>query len=662
MIVKIKEHTINIIKKLLFLLILFISNFSIAEELYTKKEILLIKRAINEADSHNWYRALETARQIKDPLVEKAIYWMMVRQNKSKDSFAKLAKLHNETKDWPFANEIRQKVEESITIITPKKEVLKWFELYPPVTCTGHKKYISYIQNIASYQNKLATEVQHIWHNCSFDLADRNKFLKKYQSFINSNDHKIRLDNLIWSSRLSEALRDITLVNVKDQKILKTRISVLGDNQLRSLTYEEQKDSGIIYAQLLVAQKQDNKNKIIHYLKQIANKQLSHYHCWWPVIKKEIRSLLENKEYKLAYQLTSNHNNLDHAHISESEWQAGWIALRFLNDPQTAIKHFNNMAKICKLPVSLARMNYWIARSYEKLGNTEEAKKYYIKAAHFENTFYGQLSAAKIYHNQILPLPTAGMKITHNDVANFHKNIYAKLALIYSFHKNYAISHKFIAESVKHASSHGEIVLISQIGDLINNTALSVKAAKDASYKNIILLKTGYPRIEIGKPNNVNPAFIHSLIRQESLFSNTGLVSSAGAMGLMQIMPSTGKEIAKSIGDRFDKNQLLRNHKYNLKLGVTYLNQLSSRLSGSYILTAASYNAGELNVRKWINRFGDPRSFNNVDDVVDWIELITFEETRNYVHRILESMQIYKPLLQQRKSYSPSIDLDLLKK
>ena len=138
------------------------------------------------------------------------------------------------------------------------------------------------------------------------------------------------------------------------------------------------------------------------------------------------------------------------------------------------------------------------------------------------------------------------------------------------------------------------------------------------------------------------PALMHAIIRQESEFY-AGARSSAGALGLMQIMPKTAKYLAGRVGLKYDKRRMLKDEVYNIRLGTKYVQELLKSFRGSVVLSIAAYNAGPGSVKRWIKSYGDPRR-RGIDPLV-WIEMIPYEETRNYVRRVLSNELVYRSIL-----------------
>jgi soluble lytic murein transglycosylase len=324
----------------------------------------------------------------------------------------------------------------------------------------------------------------------------------------------------------------------------------------------------------------------------------------------------------------------------EAEFHAGWIALRFLNDTAAAATHFAEASTIAVTPISVARAAYWQGRAAEAAGRAAEANGFYARAAERPTTFYGQLAREK------LNLPLELRRPDPLDEAG-RKGFEARLAV----------------EGVKLLSQIGEADLaLALYGDLaqslVDPAQLEALAAiaedskdpravlavgKTALQRNFPLDPYAYPTIGIPSfspvGDHVDPAMVYAVARQESAF-NPKAISSAGARGLMQLMPATAARTAKRFGMGFDVKRLTDDPSYNAKIGSAHLGELMEDWKGSHILAFASYNAGGGNVIKWVRSYGDPRK--SQVDWIDWVERIPFSETRNYVQRVMENFAVYR--------------------
>ena len=166
-----------------------------------------------------------------------------------------------------------------------------------------------------------------------------------------------------------------------------------------------------------------------------------------------------------------------------------------------------------------------------------------------------------------------------------------------------------------------------------------MKAARAAATRGLILADRAYPmRITPAVQGAPEPSLVLGVTRQESGF-DPAVRSHADARGMMQLLPSTASSVARKMGMSFTPARLYE-AEYNMQLGSSFLGQLVDRFSGSYIMAAAGYNAGPGRLPQWSAFCGDPRGGSS--DPLDFIECIPFGETRNYVMRVLENMQVYR--------------------
>jgi soluble lytic murein transglycosylase len=172
---------------------------------------------------------------------------------------------------------------------------------------------------------------------------------------------------------------------------------------------------------------------------------------------------------------------------------------------------------------------------------------------------------------------------------------------------------------------------------------VALRLAKNASYAGVPMLDFAFPVLSLpsyaAPGQGPQPALVHALIRQETEF-DAQAISSAGARGLMQVMLSAAKTSSKTGGLPYRPNDLLTDTDYNMKLGMIEFQTHYNSWNNSLVLAIAAYNAGPGNVRKWVAANGDPSR--GAVDAIDWIEQIPFGETRNYVERVLENMEVYK--------------------
>jgi soluble lytic murein transglycosylase len=327
---------------------------------------------------------------------------------------------------------------------------------------------------------------------------------------------------------------------------------------------------------------------------------------------------------------------------AEQQFLAGFIALRFLKEPDPALAAFQRLDAAVARPISKSRAKYWQGRAYEALGNTSSALIYYRQAAEYPETFYGQVALARIDASPVLHLnETVVEAVSASDVDADalmpQMKILAELGQAASLRQ-------FVDHDVESHPSPRHIKRLMLLLTDWGYPEIAVRLAKGLSYTGTMLPAFTHPVIALppypGPGEAPDPALVLGLIRQETEF-DAYAISSAGARGLMQMMPASAKVAAKQARLSYRPGALLSDTSYNMQLGMTEYRVHLDRYGGSWVLAAAAYNAGPNNAKKWLAANGDPR----ISDPIDWIEQIPFGETRNYVQRVLENAQVYRARL-----------------
>ena len=354
------------------------------------------------------------------------------------------------------------------------------------------------------------------------------------------------------------------------------------------------------------------------------------------------------KKYELAYKISSNHALTEGPDYAAAEWMSGWIALSFLKDPVLSKEHFENFYNNVEHPISISRGAYWLAKSYKALGDKENSKKWLNEASKYLTTYYGQLAFLEMNPSKKFEL-SKDMEINSN-----YKNIFNSKELVKIVHLLDELNEdKYTKFILRHLANddikNGSEILASELSTNIGRFDFAIQIAKIASYEKRFHNKYNYPIISTPKFINgrkiPESAFILSIIRQESEF-DISANSHAGAKGLMQLMPYTAKLVAKQAKLPYVKSRLTTDPEYNINLGSHYIAGLILNYDGAYPYAIAAYNAGPNRVKYWKRINKDPQK--KQIDYVDWIELIKFKETRNYVQRVLENYNVYRYILEQR--------------
>jgi soluble lytic murein transglycosylase len=357
----------------------------------------------------------------------------------------------------------------------------------------------------------------------------------------------------------------------------------------------------------------------------------------WDERRHLVLSALRAGETKLAYAAAADSGLTSGSDAADAEFDAGWIALCKLHDAPTAARHFANLEKIGTSPITLGRALYWEGRAAEAKGDKAAAGGFYRRAAQYHTTFYGLLAGEKLGLPLALPqdpliTPEARAKFEAREPIQATRMLfdYGPRDLFRVFVLN--------LDDIL-PSSEDEAQLI----DLARNYGemdTSMKAGRAAAQRGFILTGRAYP-VRNAPDEGAEPAFVLAITRQESGF-DPSVRSGAGAAGMMQLMPSTAKILARKVGVSYSPSQLYEAD-YNMRLGSHYLGQIVNQFSGSYVMAAAGYNAGPGRPASWTSFCGDPRG--GATDPIDFIECMPFSETRNYVMRVMENLQVYRAKL-----------------
>ncbi|MFN7038484.1 MAG: lytic transglycosylase domain-containing protein [Alphaproteobacteria bacterium] len=654
-------------RKLVIGIIFFISSNNALAENKSSERIFHVsandlkhsESAIYFAEKNKWQEATYSASILQEEAIKKLIAWLKFSNDPKVSSFEDIINFIKQNPDWPDIENLRKNAEWSINNSTKYSTILNWFKKNPPLTSNGFKYYAIALSSLSeNYDNNVVKAIKEGWIKGSFTEEEEQVYIKNFGHILIVQDHIARTDELVWQKRTSQAKRMFIKLDKAHQTLFKARID-LQENKFPDLTIIQANlahDAGLMFELLNYYNARKDEKKVREILKHNIISPYSDR--WWKIRVREIRELLAEKKYQLAYNLSKVHNNKDISNYADAEWLSGWIALSFLKNPELAYKHFTNLYKLVKSPISKSRGAYWAAKSI-KGKDPQISKEWYKKAALHPETFYGQLAIIEA-GNKNLSLPPLPI-ITANDLANYKNSDLVKAAYICARLQKYNLAKTLLKAAINNSKTPAEAYLVTELGTKMNIVSLSVNAAKEAARKSIILTKTNFPILsDINKIEHIEKALALAIIRQESVFDHRA-ESHAGAIGLMQLLPGTAQDLAKELKIAFYKPNLKTDPSYNVRLGSYYLKKLIERFQGSYILGIAAYNAGARNVDKWVEEYGDPRNYNDIDSIINWIESIPFYETRNYVHRVLENLQIYRLILDGKLSNTLEIEQDLMR-
>ncbi len=631
--------------------------------------ISMMKKARDFARQKKWKSAQKYARKTNIKLASQMFAWWQYMSDTKNSSFPEASAFIYQHLHWPYQLSMKIRAEQSLDDSIDADEIKAWFSTAhirggtinfdSPVTPKGKEMLAqALLQNkdeAKRYRSKIIRMLRESWVERDFNKKEEGKFLKKYKEFITEQDYINRINRLLWDGEIKAAKRIVSKVGKDYQALFNARIKLKSndygvDKAIKSIPKNLLNDEGLIYDRIKWREKHGKNSKIEELLRELPGKL--HYPAkWWQIRERYIHKLIRQKDYKTAYVFSSQHGFTDSnmQELASAEWLAGWIALRFHNRPKEAYRHFYQLYKKVRTPISRGRAAYWAGRSAETNGNSEIAHKWYVVAAKYPTSFYGQMATEKI-GEKLLFIPRHPSPLEMDEV-NYKNSELVKVAYLFHLIGEHRFASEFLRQAIRQSGTTGERYLIAHLGLKLGRPDYSIVAAKESAkmYGNIFP-RALYPTLKSMKDTRGNiirkpeAALIHAIIMQESIFNSTAR-SPAGALGLMQLMPATAREVAGKEKYRYNKKRLTSSSAYNVTLGSAYLESMIGQHDGSYILAIAAYNGGPGNVRKWVKANGDPRKMKDIEDVVDWLELIPFNETRNYVQRVLEHLQLYRMIL-----------------
>ncbi len=603
-----------------------------------------VERVIELARAGKAADATQVKNSIADPVAQKLAEWMILRSDGNGASSERYRAFVAANPSWPSVNFLRRRGESALWDDNrDDATVIGWFAGGHPTTAKG-KFMLARALLARGDRNAALRHVRDAWRDDSMSKETEAYALEMFGSLLTAADHKARMDYLLFTDDTAGAMRAAQRVGPAYVAIAKARFAVddkAGNAKalLDAVPAEAHSEGSYLYGRIQHLRRADKITEAAQLMMKAPRDpaRLGNPDEWWIERRLVARKLLDLGEHQTAYAVARDAGlPARDVYKTEQEFTAGWIALRFLNDPSTALQHFSRIAIGSSNPTHLSRAGYWQGRSYEALGRSHDARAAYQAAASHSTSYYGQLARAK------LGLPQIGLRDAPHPARGTAFEVVRALELLYALDERDLVA-----------------TMLSDLGDKLDDidalAGLGEVTARNNDARNMLVLGKGalnrgypfdhyaYPVSGIPKYETIGPeverGLVFAIARQESAF-NPRAISPAKAMGLMQVTPPAAKTITKRFGATYDAKRLLSDPAYNAMLGAAELGALVSDYRGSYILTFVGYNAGRGRVRDWIEKYGDPRD--PKVDAVDWVERIPFSETRNYVQRIMENVQVYR--------------------
>ncbi|MDQ0314798.1 lytic transglycosylase domain-containing protein [Amorphus orientalis] len=610
-----------------------------------------LKQALDALRRDDYETTFVLRNGLSDPFDRKIVDWALARSGSPKVSSAMITEFAASAPGWPDPEEIRANAEAALLRENPPAAtVVRSFSGSMPVSAAGAIVYTRALVSTGD-RNRAASVIRSAWHTKSMSGSEERQILSEFSGLLRPEDHMQRAEMLLYSDRASAAEDLKPYVSSADRAYIDARAAVVRNagnaaSKLSQVPASARNRPGYLFAQIAYNRRRENYREAAALLQKAPRNEaaLIDPDEWWVERRIVSRGLVEEGDPRTAYAIAAGHAAESPHFQAEAEFHAGWYALRFLNDPGRAARHFKNIEDIGTTPITLSRAYYWQGRAAEAAGNSGRARSFYRQAGTYGMTYYGQLAREKLgQRNAGVGRPaSAGI----GDTAAFTRN-----ELVIALNRLIAAGHAHrtwplfdhLSETVPSA---GQIALLSEMANRAGMPHIALLVSKEGLNRGLAVDGLAFPTEGIPAstrmPAGLDRAVVYAIARQESTF-NPGAISPAGARGLLQLMPGTARATASSLGLAYQPSRLTSDASYNATLGAAHLKELIDKFDGSYVLTFAAYNAGSSRAYEWIQRFGDPRDPRV--DAIDWVESIPYGETRNYVQRVMENTQVYRERL-----------------
>ncbi len=548
--------------------------------------------------------------------------------------------------DWPGLPLLRREGEAAVARSDTPERVLQWFAAGQPQTVEGAFALIRAYQATGRAEEATAEAIRS-WIALSFNAEQEAALLAAYPNAL-AAVHATRLDRLLWDGDAAEAQRMLDRVGPDLQRLAQARLALQADGpgvdaRVDAVPASLARDPGLLYERFVWRMRKDRYPDAASLIVEASEsaQTLGRPEAWADRRALLARRMLRDGETRLAYRIAASHHLVGGSDYADLEFVAGFVALRFLSEAEVALRHFQSLESAVATPISLSRAQYWQGRALEALGRTAEAQAAYARAAEHQTAYYGLLASERA------GIPLRASAIGQDALADWQGAAFTRSSVFQAADLlqragSAAEAERFLLHLAEGLSPQ-ELAQLGEMALARDEPHLAVLIGKKAAERGVIVPRAYFPvtgLVPDGLP--VSRALALSIARRESEF-DPHVVSPAGAQGLMQVMPGTASMMADKLGKPYVKARLTSDPAYNAALGGAYLKVLLDEFGPSIALIAAGYNAGPGRPRTWIEQFGDPRRPDV--DVVDWVEMIPFAETRTYVMRVAESVVIYRAKL-----------------
>jgi soluble lytic murein transglycosylase len=610
-------------------------------------ELASVKQALDLVRKSKISEATVVKQTIDDPTARKLIEWFTLRHPNCESNFARYSAFIAENPNWPSMRLMRRRAELRLWQEQTESATVLRFVDGQPASALGRFA-LGRALLAAGDREGAEREVRKAWRSDELSDVSEARALDVFHDVIARDDQRARMDKRIGAKDISGAMRAARRLGSDDVSIVKACAAAMTDSSkslelLDDVATDARQDLGYVLCRIHWLVRHDRAAEATRLMLSTGSEGMALQDTdeWWRERRVLARKLLDLGEMQNAYQvvrdaaLPANEN-----YRAEYHFMPGWIALRYLHDTATARKHFAHIDDGSTNPIVLARASYWRARAAEAIGDREAMRADYEAAARYQTAYYGQLARAKLGRDKVqlrsAPEPGPGQRAGNAD------ELVRAVEILYTLgERDLALS--FVKDLAEESGDASALVALGEITERQSDAPAMLQLGKTALARGLALDLYAFPAIGIPPHRQFGPeielSVVYSVARTESAFDQRD-TSPAKAVGLMQVTPEAGRDTAKRFGVTYDWNRLVSDPVYNTQMGAAELGALLREYNGSYIMSFAAYNAGRGRVQQWVKQHGDPR--NPGVDAIDWVERIPFAETRNYVQRVMENLQVYR--------------------
>jgi soluble lytic murein transglycosylase len=601
-----------------------------------------VRQAIELVKQHKLSDAAALAATFDDPVARKIVEWALLRDPDNPAGFDRYKNFIQANPDWPSMPLLRRRAEARLWQERRDAATVRRFVGAQPASPLGR---LAVARALLAEGDRVGTsrEVRAVWQSAELSAELEGAIASTFPDELTAADDIVRMDRRIGAKDFGAAMRAAKRLGPTHVAIVKAcEAAAAGSSKsaalLAAIPNEARADLGYALCRLHWLLAHNDVAAAVKLLAEASSDDLRRQDTdeWWRERRTLARRLLDLGDPKTAYRVVDEAAAPANPYYrAEFHFMPGWIALRFLSEPGTALQHFAKVDEGLSDPIVLARAAYWRGRAFEAVAQFDEMKAQYERASRYPTAYYGQLARARLGLSEIASRPALlESEGARSDPLRAAEILYAinELDLVLTFVSDFS-------------ETSSDLVTLRALGDLTarhNDAQAMLVVGKTALTRGLAMERYAFPEIGVPAYSPIAPpidgCMLYSIVRTESAFDQRD-TSPADAVGLMQVTPEASRDTAKRFGVAYDWKRLVSDPVYNTQMGAAEISALFKEYTGSYILTFAGYNAGRGRVREWVAQHGDPR--NPKVDAVDWVERIPLAETRNYVQRVMENLQVY---------------------